>query len=161
MVLLADTGERYLSKVHSEEWLRENGFLEGEPPLADILIAKDTALPPLVTVQVQEPVMRAVELMREYNISQLPVVEGGKSVGSIREEALLGKLIKRPGLRDATIREVMEKPFPTVDAREDLDQVCSLLLRGNPAVLVGTKDEVQGIVTRFDVVEYLSRRPSP
>ncbi len=161
VVLLADTGERYLSKVHSEEWLRENGFLEGEPPLADILIAKDTALPPLVTVQVQEPVMRAVELMREYNISQLPVVEGGKSVGSIREEALLGKLIKRPGLRDATIREVMEKPFPTVDAREDLDQVCSLLLRGNPAVLVGTKDEVQGIVTRFDVVEYLSRRPSP
>ncbi len=160
VVLLADTGERYLSKVHSEEWLRENGFLAGEPPLLDIMRVKSATLPPVVTVHADEPVMKAVELMRDYNISQLPVVEEGRTVGSIREEALLGRLLKHPELRDAPLRDVMESPFPTVDAREDLDDVCSLLLRGNPAVLVESEEGVQGIVTRFDVVEYLSRRPA-
>ncbi len=160
VVLLADTGERYLSKVHSEEWLREHGFLEEEPPLSDILMAKDPKLPPLITVDADEPVMRAVELMRDYTISQLPVLEKGKLVGSIRDEALLAKLVKRPEFRDAKVRAVMEKAFPTVDSREDLERVCTLLLRGTPAVVVVSGDKFHGIVTRFDVVEYLSRRPS-
>jgi cystathionine beta-synthase len=158
VVLFADTGERYLSKVHSEEWLREHGFLEVEPPLMNILKSKDPKLPSLVTVQASEPVMRAVELMREHTISQLPVVDAGRPVGSIREEALLARLVKRPELRDAKVREVMDKRFPTVDVRTDLEEVCRLLLRGTPAVLVSSAGEMEGIVTRFDVVEYLSRR---
>ncbi|MCJ2519774.1 MAG: cystathionine beta-synthase [Candidatus Thermoplasmatota archaeon] len=160
VVLLADTGERYLGKVHNEEWLREHGFLEEGPPLADILTAKDPRLPMVVTVEADERVMRAVELMGDYTISQLPVLESGKLVGSIREEALLAKLVKRPDLTDAKIKGVMEEPFPTVDSREDLEKVCKLLLRGTPAVIVTSGDEFQGIVTRFDVVEYLARRPS-
>ncbi len=160
VVLLADTGERYLSKVHSVEWLREHGFLERQPPLGDILIAKDPSVPPLVTVDAEAPVMKAVELMRDYTVSQLPVMEGSKTIGSIRDETLLAKLMKKPGLRDAKIRDVMEKPFPTVDSKEELEKVCTLLLRGTPAVLVASEAGVQGIVTRFDVVEYLSRGPS-
>lgn len=161
VVIFADTGERYLSKVHNEEWLREHGFLEEEPPLVDMLASKDPRLPSLVTVHVEEPVMRAVELMKEYTISQLPVMERGRPAGSIREEALLAKLVKRPELAEAKVREVMDSPFPVVDRRTDLEEVCRLLLRGNPAVLVGSDDSIEGIVTRFDVVEYLSRRSKP
>ncbi len=158
VVLFADTGERYLSKVHSEAWLREHGFLEEEPPLLNILLSKDPELPAVVTIRTEEPVMRAVELMRRYTVSQLPVIESGRPVGSIREEALLARLVKKAELREAQVREIMDKPFPVVNVREDLEEVCKLLLRGNPAVLVGTGDDLQGIVTRFDVVEYLSRR---
>jgi cystathionine beta-synthase len=158
VVLFADTGERYLSKVHSEEWLREHGFLEEEPALVNILASKDPKLPALVTVEAEDPVMRAVELMREYTISQLPVLERGKVVGSIREEALLAKLVKRPELTEAKVRDIMDSPFPLVDARTDLEEVCRFLLRGTPAVLVGSGERLEGIVTRFDVVEYLSRR---
>ncbi len=157
VVLLADTGERYLSKVHSEEWLRENGFLEEEPRLASIIEAKDPSLPAVVTVEASEAVSTAIDLMRQYNISQLPVTEAGRVVGSLREEALLAELLKKPGHGETQVRDVMEKPFPVVDEREDLEGVCKLLLRGTPAVLVGSAEEVQGIVTRFDVVEYLSR----
>ncbi len=158
VVLLPDTGERYLSKAHSEEWLRENGFLEEEPALLSIIGSKDPAMPSVITVEASESVSAAIEAMRQYNISQLPVGEKGKVVGSLREEALLAELLKNPRLGDAQVRDVMEKPFPVVEEREDLEGVCRLLLRGTPAVLIGSAEKVQGIVTRFDVVEYLSRR---
>ncbi|MFQ6012356.1 MAG: cystathionine beta-synthase [Thermoplasmata archaeon] len=158
VVLFPDTGERYLSKAHSEEWLKENGFLEEQPPLLDILEAKDARIPSLVAVDADEPVMTAIQLMRQHTVSQLPVLERGKVVGSVREEALLAGMLERGERPEVPVREVMEKPFPVVNAGTDLDVVSKLLLRGNPAVLLGSADEPQGIVTRIDVVEYLTRR---
>ncbi len=158
VVLFPDTGERYLSKAHNEEWLKENGFLEEQPPLLDILEAKDGRIPSLVAVEADEPVMAAIQLMRQHTVSQLPVLDGGKVVGSVREEALLAQMVERGEMTDARVREVMDKPFPVVNAGTDLDVVSKLLLRGNPAVILGSADDPQGIVTRIDVVEYLTRR---
>ncbi len=158
VVLFPDTGERYLSKAHSEEWLKENGFLEEQPPLLDILEAKDTRIPSLVVVEADEPVMAAIQLMRQNTVSQLPVLDGGKVVGSVREEALLAQMLERGEMMEVPVREVMGKPFPVVHAGTDLDVVSKLLLRGSPAVLLGSADDPQGIVTRIDVVEYLTRR---
>ena len=102
--------------------------------------------------------MAAIQLMRQNTVSQLPVMDGGKVVGSVREEALLAQMLERGEMTEVPVREVMEKPFPVVNAGTDLDVVSKLLLRGSPAVLLGSADDPQGIVTRIDVVEYLTRR---
>jgi cystathionine beta-synthase len=159
VVLLPDTGERYLSKVHSDEWMREHGFLEEEmAPLMSILNTKEEDLPPVVTLRASDPVAVAVERMRHHNISQIPVMEGGIPVGSVREDALMQRLVEKPSLHHEEVREVMDEPFPMVGPNADLEAVAKLLQRGNPAVLVGSEERVEGIVTRIDVIEYLARK---
>lgn len=161
VVILPDTGERYLSKVHDEDWLMVHGFLEEAPPLVTILEAKGVVAPALVTVNVEEAVWEAVATMHKYNISQVPVIEEGKVVGSLREEDLLKKLMENKSLNEATIREAMEKPFPFIDPRSSLEEAYRHLSRGTPAVLIGSPEKPEGIITRSDVVEYLARRAAP
>src|SRR2546427_662472 len=88
--LLADTGERYLSKAHNEEWLKEQGYLE-EPtaPLMTILRAKERTIPGVITIDIAAKVREAADMMRQYNVSQLPVMDTGILVGSLREEILM------------------------------------------------------------------------
>lgn len=158
VVLLPDTGERYLSKAHSEEWLREHGFLE-EPaaPLAAILKRKER-LQGVIVARADMSLREAVDLMREYDISQLPVVAKGKVVGSVREDVLIDRLLKDKKAAERAVREVMGKPFPIVDPGTSLEKIYRMLLRGSPAVLVGTGAKLEGIVTRIDVIEYLAER---
>ncbi len=159
VVLLPDTGERYLSKVHSDEWMREHGFLEEEvAPLMSILNTKEEDLPPVVTLRASDPVAVAVERMRHHNISQIPVMENGIPVGSVREDALMLRLVENPELHHEEVRAIMDEPFPMVDPNADLETAAKLLQRGNPAVLVGTAQRLEGIITRIDVIEYLARR---
>ncbi len=158
VVLLPDTGERYLSKAHSEEWLREHGFLEGPTaPLAEILARKER-LRGVIVARADMSVREAVDLMREYDISQMPVVDKGKVVGSVREDALIAKLLRSRTAGGRKVRAVMEKPFPIVAPGTPLERIYRLLQRGSPAVLVGTETALEGIVTRIDVIEFLAVR---
>ena len=159
VVLLPDTGERYLSKAHNEEWLKEQGYLE-EPvaPLMAILRTKERALPGVITIDVAAKVREAADMMRQYNVSQLPVLDTGIMVGSLREEILMKALLENPKMYDDFVAKVMEKPFPIVEPGADLDAVYKLLLRGSPAVVVGSENHLEGIITRIDVIEYLAGR---
>ncbi len=159
VVLLPDTGSRYLSKAHNEEWLREHGFIE-EPtaPLLTIMRRKRETVRQVITVDAGATVREAIDLMREYDISQLPVLDRGKVVGSVREEALIGKLLRAKKAGERKVREVMEKPFPIVDSGTPLDTIYKLLLKGSPAVLVGTESKLEGVIARIDVIEYLAER---
>jgi cystathionine beta-synthase len=159
VVLLPDTGERYLSKGHNEEWLKEQGYLE-EPvaPLMAILRAKERTIPGVVTVDIAATVREAADMMRQYNVSQLPVLDTGILVGSLREEVLMKALLKNPKMYSDYVAKVMERPFPVVEPGADLDQVYKLLLRGSPAVVIGTENRLEGIITRIDVIEYLAGR---
>jgi len=159
VVLLPDTGERYLSKAHNEEWLKEQGYLE-EPvaPLMAILRAKERTIPGVITIDVAATVREAVDMMRQYNVSQLPVLDTGILVGSLREENLMKALLENPKMYTDYVAKVMEKPFPLVEPGDDLEQVYKLLMRGNPAVVVGKENRLEGIITRIDVIEYLAGR---
>lgn len=161
VVLLPDTGTRYLSKAHSEEWLKEQGYLE-EPlaPLMAILRQKKPTIPGVITVNAGAKVREAVDLMRRYDVSQLPVTDKGVLVGSVRDEAVMKKIVGSPAMHEEPVGRVMEKPFPIVEPGTDLDTVYRLLLRGSPAVLVGTERKLEGIVTRIDVIQYLSSTAS-
>ncbi len=159
VVLLPDGGLRYLSKAHSEEWLKEQGYLE-EPlaPLMTIVQTKGGALPHVVTVDVAAKVREAVDIMSQYGISQLPVVDTGIMIGSLREEVLMKALLDNPKMYDEYVAKVMEKPFPLVEPGADLDTVYKLLLHGTPAVVVGAENRLEGIITRSDVIHYLAGR---
>lgn len=159
VVLLPDTGARYLSKAHNEEWLKEQGYLE-EPvaPIMTILRTKERAVSGVITVDIAAKVREAADIMRQYNVSQLPVLDTGIMVGSLREEVLMKALLDDPKMYDDYVAKVMEKPFPIVEPGADLEAVYKLLLRGSPAVVVGKENRLEGIITRIDVIEYLAGR---
>ncbi len=159
VVLLPDSGLRYLSKAHNEEWLKEQGYLE-EPlaPLMAIVRSKSKALSGVVTVDVAAKVREAVDIMTQYGISQLPVVDVGIMVGSLREEVVMKALLENPKMYDDRVAKVMDKPFPVVEPGADLDSVYKLLLKGSPAVIVGSENRLDGIITRSDIIQYLAGR---
>ncbi len=159
VVLFPDTGARYLSKAHNEEWLKEQGYLE-EPlaPLVSILRAKEKRFPRVITIDIASKVREAVDLFRQYDISQLPVMDTGIMVGSLRDEVLMKALLEDPKMYDDFVGKVMDKPFPLVEPGADLDTIYKLLLRGTPAVVVGAENRLDGIITRIDVIDYLAGR---
>src|SRR5260370_36545789 len=94
VTVLADTGERYLSKVYNDEWLRENQILEAERvSVAALLAARNSGAPPLISVAPTATVRQALNLMSTYNISQLPVLDGGDAAGAAAQQVLMGRAL--------------------------------------------------------------------
>ncbi|UCF40075.1 MAG: pyridoxal-phosphate dependent enzyme [Gemmatimonadota bacterium] len=157
VAILCDTGERYLSKVFNDEWLQENQLLEVEHVTAGTLLAaKPAGGPPLVIVAPAQTVREAINLMDTYDISQLPIVENGETVGSVDEASVMAQAIAHPSVLDLPVREVMESPYPVVEADVLLEQFSELLSRETPAVLVRDHGELAGIVTRYDVLHHVA-----
>ena len=157
VTVLCDTGERYLSKVYNDEWLRENQILESERLTAGRLVAaKGDGAPALIHVGPEATARQALNLMSTYNVSQLPVLDGGDGVGAVSEQVLMAKALTEPGTLDRPIGELMDPPFPVVDADVPVDRLMTLLSRGTPAVLVRRAGKITGIVTRYDVLHQLA-----
>src|SRR5690606_7741471 len=153
--IVADTGERYLSKFHSEEWLREKRLLPTEVKvLRDISRAKrDSHHTELVYLSAKDKVKTAVEVLNSKGFSQIPVIENGESVGSLREARVMAKLLDNPGLLDANVEDIMAPGFPTLDEKTEL-QIVKQYLSESPAVLVTEYGRIIDIVTRYDVLEF-------
>jgi len=156
VTILADTGERYLSKVFSDEWMQENQMLEApRVTVEQLLERRSPAAPALVSVAPAAAVRQALNLMTTYGVSQIPVVENGESVGGLIEGTLMTRALAQPSLLDRPVREVMEQPFPEVDAGAPADRVGAMLTRESPATLVRKDGKLIGIVSRYDVLQQL------
>ena len=160
VTFLCDTGERYLSKLYSDEWMRENQMLEGDrATLGQLLTRKEgTSAPTIVSVAPGQTVRQALTLMGLHDISQLPVMDGPNCVGSVTESSLTSRSLENTKLLDAVMSDVMDQPFPVVEASQPVDAVAKLLSKANPAVLVRDHGTLQGIVTRSDMLQYLMAR---
>ena len=155
--VLPDTGERYLSKLYNEEWMRENQLLEPERLTAGDLVArKDGGAPELVSVARDTPVREALALITEYDISQLPVCDQDECIGSVAESTLMARIIEDPQVLQKPISTLMDAALPVVDGDTPLPAAGRLLTRQNPAVLVRMSGKLSGIITRFDMVRYLT-----
>lgn len=156
--LLCDTGERYLSKVFSDEWMRENRMLEPARVTAgEALAGKEAGAPrELVSVAPETPVRQALGLITSHNVSQLPVVAQGDCVGHLSESNLMGRIFEDTKVLDQSVQHVMEAPLPVVDTHVDLAGITRLLSRQNPAVLVRHAGRLAGIITRYDVLRYIT-----
>jgi cystathionine beta-synthase len=159
---LPDTGERYLSKLYNDEWMRENQLLDADrTTLAYVLDSKDRGdgkTPVVVSVTPGATVRQALRLMALHDVSQLPVMDGSNCVGSVSDWSLSAKSLDDTKLLDATVSQVMDGPFPIVDIDQAVDSVAKLLSKSNPAVLVRSNGHVQAIVTRSDMLNYLMAR---
>jgi cystathionine beta-synthase len=156
VTILADTGERYLSKLFNDEWMQENQMLEAPRVTVEQLLERRPATAPaLVSVAPSAAVRQALNLMSTYGVSQIPVVENGECVGGLIEGTLMTRALAQPALLDRPVREVMEQPFPEVTADAPADRVGAMLSRESPATLVRKDGKLIGIVSRYDVLQQL------
>lgn len=155
VVLLHDSGSRYVGKMYNDDWMRERGFLEEE-----ILTAKDLVQnhqdKPLVSVFAEELVSHAIAKMRKFGISQIPVIRDKQFVGSIDESVIYQTLVDQPDLRDAPISSIMGAVFPIVKSGTQIDELCKLINKSTPAVLVESESGSMHIVTRYDIISAMS-----
>jgi cystathionine beta-synthase len=157
VAILCDTGERYLSKLYNDEWMRENQMVDVERVTATALLtAKSDGAPELVTVAPAQTVRQALNLMETYDISQLPIVESDDCVGALDEATLMARAIAQPVVLEQPVREIMEQPYPVVEADVPLERVSELLSRETPAVLVRRQGKLVGIVSRYDVLHHMA-----
>jgi cystathionine beta-synthase len=151
--IVADTGERYLSKFHSDEWLKEKRMLGVDKMTVGLVaqLKEDDDTPHLVSVGPAHQVSDAIQMMNMYGLSQLPVLDEGKSVGSLREGKLMAKLLDNRDLMQSKVSDVMEKGFPVVN--EDISIEAAVKnLKSSPAILIEEYGRIVGIVTRHDVL---------
>ena len=159
VAILCDTGERYLSKLYNDEWLRENRLIEPARVTADLMVQtkeSDRAPGALVSVEPSTPVRRALGFINEYNISQLPVMEGDQVVGSIQENEVMRLVMEKVDLGATTIGTVMGRPFPTLSADADVTDACYTVAEESGAVLVVADRRPVGVLTKIDFIHYLA-----
>ena len=135
--IICDTGEHYLTKHHSDEWLKEKRLLEPQKMTAGLISGTKGNQAPqsLVWVSPSDKVADALAKMNELGLTQLPVLEEGKPVGSLRENRALAKVVRNRQLLESPVSEVMEESFPTVDVDVSAHEVMQRL-QASPAVLV-------------------------
>jgi cystathionine beta-synthase len=163
VVILPDGGRSYLSKIYSDSWMRQYGFIErnSELTVGDVLRHKQDAgeIPPLVTVETHQRVRDAISRLHEHRVSQLPVVsphDPVSVVGAISERGLLKRTVEDPSRLDAEIVEVMEPPFAAVSTNDPVREAVELLVGDQQALLVLDDGRPAGIVTRADLLEALA-----
>ncbi|BCY28431.1 pyridoxal-phosphate dependent enzyme [Flavobacterium okayamense] len=151
VVLFHDSGSRYVGKMFNDDWMRERGFLEEEITKAEDLI-KEHIDKPLVIVRTEELVSHAIERMRKYKISQIPVIDVNGFVGSVDESDLFQSYISDKNTADKPIREVMGEPFPIVKLGTPIEEVSKLITKENQAVLIDLGDGKHHIITKHDII---------
>jgi len=154
VVLFHDHGSRYVGKMYNDEWMRDRGFVEDEVTIAEDLI-KDHADKPLITVKTEELVGHAIERMKQYKISQIPVEDLSGFVGALDETDLLREFMENKNISDLPIKKVMHKPFPIVKRTTPIEEVSRLMDKENNAVLVDLGDAKYHIITKHDIISAL------
>jgi cystathionine beta-synthase len=157
---MCDTGERYLSKVYNDEWMRENQMLDAERVTLGHLLERkhDGSNTGVISVAPGATVRQALRLMSLHDVSQLPVMDGSNCVGAVGEASLSVRGLEDVKVLDKSVGDVMDSPFPIVDADHPVDGIVKLLSKSNPAVLVRDLSGIRGIVTRSDMLHHVMAR---
>jgi cystathionine beta-synthase len=157
VVILPDSGERYLSKIYDDDWMREYGFLVPEKVTARyVLERKPAAERRLISTAPGDTVRSVLDLFREHDISQIPVLEADTCVGSLHDHSLMLRIFEQPDLLGARVDSVMARPFPAVRCEASIDEVLRLLsTKDHYAVLVAGEKGLMGILSRYDVIEFM------
>nr|WP_202511505.1 cystathionine beta-synthase [Streptomyces sp. SID3343] len=167
VVLLPDSGRGYLSKIFNDEWMADYGFLDADPnvaTVADILARKQGDLPALVHVHPEETVGDSIAILREFGVSQMPVVKPGAGhpdvmaaevVGSIAERDLLDALVAGRAAAGDALEKFMSAPMPVIGSGEPITRLAAVLEKAD-AALVLVHGKPQGVVTRQDLLGHLA-----
>lgn len=163
VVIFPDSGRGYMSKIFNDEWMIANGFLsEGKrkSTVGDVLRNK-RPLPSMITVKPNDTVKTALDLLRQYEISQLPVMVGHDVVGSINDVGVMQAVFDQSDILHRPVTDVMGRPFPMLEQYEEIEKAYKLLTLANPAVVVTDDNEPIGVLTRQDIISFLSTTSEP
>lgn len=161
VILMADGGRGYLSKMFSDEWMRASGLMPSSEQsyyVRDLLQRKERSskIPAMVVVRPDEPVQRAIELMQQYQIDQLPVVtRDGQSVGSINDVVTMQVVYERREPSQVQINSVMGRPFQQFDANTEVDEAYKAFKLGTAMIVITENHKAIGVVTKFDMMAHL------
>jgi len=161
VMIIPDSGARYLSKIYNDNWMKENQFFEAPVHVSASEVVRDKVrrTRQLVSIPLGITIEAAVNLMREHDISQVPVIEGGEVVGSMSEARILDILVADPSAKSKPVAEYMEKPCPVVSEDASLTEVTHRMDRETPAILVKLRNGYD-IITKSDLILFLTRRNS-
>jgi cystathionine beta-synthase len=149
-----DHGSRYVGKIYNDQWMMERGFLDVKT-FKDIVNGRIHKR--LVTVTPQQTIAEAVELMRKYDIEQIPVLQYGEPAWSVSENGLFLKLFSNPDIKNKTVETVMEPSFPIVAFDSPVERLGSLITKDNGAVLARDEKGDYHIVTKYDIIQSLAK----
>jgi len=164
VVLMPDGGRGYLSKIFSDDWMQENGFIPAPGHtyfVRDLLELKKKGrkLPALISVRPDDNVQRAINLMEEYQVDQVPIIdENGQSVGSINDIVAMQVVYERKDPEQTRINAVMGRPFPQFDLDAEIDQVYRAFKLGTAMVVINKDKKAYGVLTKFDIMTHLRER---
>ncbi len=151
--VLHDHGSRYVGKVYNDQWMLERGFIEVKS-FRDIVLGRNQ---PIITVTPDQTVAEAFELMRKYDIENIPVMEDGKQKGSVSEGGLFEKLFQSPDLKAQPVSAVMESPYPEVAFDTQVERLLKLINKDNGAVLSKDESDAYYIITKYDIIQALAK----
>lgn len=151
VVLFHDSGSRYIGKIFNDDWMRERGYLEEEIVTAHDLI-KNHIDKPLVIVRTEELASHAIDRIRKYKISQIPVIDTNGFVGSLEDVDLFNAFVNNSNVVDTPIKYLMRKPYPVVSLQTPVEEVAKLITKDNNAVLVDLGNGKHHIITKYDII---------
>lgn len=155
VVLFHDHGSRYVNKIYNDNWMRDRGFLTTQESTAGDLVKAHEHLP-LISAGPEEVISQVIQKMQHHNISQIPVMEGEKILGSLDDGKLYQGLVQNPDLAESFVESIMDAPFPMVEPHETLKNIASKISKENSAVMVKLHDGGYHIITKQDVIAALS-----
>ncbi|MFZ4613676.1 MAG: pyridoxal-phosphate dependent enzyme [Bacteroidia bacterium] len=157
VVIFHDHGTRYLGKMFNDDWMREKGYLDKKGLTAKDLVST-RGKEKLITIEASESLSEAIAMMNKLDISQIPVTNDKRIVGSLNESELFSQIVKNPDITKQTISEVMQPAFSFADVSTPLDLLSKMITPTNPAVLVRDfKTDETFIITRHDIIQALTK----
>lgn len=151
VVLFHDSGSRYIGKIFNDDWMRERGYLDEEVITAYDLI-KNHVDKPLVVVRTEELASHAIERIRKYKISQIPVIDTTGFVGSLEDVDLFDAFVTKTNVAEMPVKDLMRKPYPIVSLQTPVEEVAKHITKDNNAVLVDLENGKYHIITKYDII---------
>jgi cystathionine beta-synthase len=156
VIILHDHGSRYVGKVYNDDWMRDRGFLVDEVITARSIIERKKHIKQLVAVEPTHKVSEAFKLMKEMGLTQVPVMDGSKLIGSMSENLILQLLMDDHQSREKDVSQVMGKPFPSVSYNASMSDISKMISKDNTAVMVQLPTSDWTIITEFDLIEAMA-----
>jgi cystathionine beta-synthase len=149
-----DHGSRYVGKIYNDQWMMERGFLEVKT-FKDLVAGRGTQK--LLTVKPDQKVAEAIEVMKKYDVENIPVMDGDHIVGALSESGLFNNILSDPEIKEHTVASIMEKEYPVVPYDMPVEKLSNLISKHNGAVLSKDESGNYHIVTKYDIIQSLAK----
>jgi cystathionine beta-synthase len=149
-----DHGSRYVGKIYNDEWMLERGFLDVKT-FKDIINSRRSQK--LISVSPDTTILSAIEMMKKYDIENIPVFDNGNNAGAISESGLFDKMLGNADIKSLLVKDVMEKPYPEVGFETPVERLSAFINKENGAVLSKDESGIYQIVTKYDIIQSLAK----